>query len=452
MRRWLFEKRLLRQPWVITVILIAALPLLPEYAAPPLAIAALAVAAVDARRHRRVYTVGTLGKWMLLYLLFFALGVAYSVARLTTLVNWLMWFSMLTGYVALHTVLTSKRRISIALLGISGAAGVAGGIAVAQYLLKILGVIRHTEFWYPLDALAFRLSPVPVNLQIAGDRVCATFTNPNILAEYLVMVIPFVAFYAFTGLRTKARLFSRGCLLAAVGGVMFTFARGSYLALTAVAIVFAAANLKRIGVVVLAAFSLASLLPASVAQRLFSISRAKKSLPPALADELATALPGSDKAISERFQVWMTCWDNILRHPLLGSGGGTTGTLLAEHGLNVPHAHNVVLQLLNEGGLVGLAIMLAAGFRALQTGVRLTRLKGDTRRVGVTVLAFLAGFGVNSMFEFPLFTPKLVGIFLTVLALIDAFGRVYLTLPASPLAGMIPLPTRTQTDDPASVK
>ncbi len=451
-----------REPWIVSIILVALLPLFPEYFAPFLSIGALVAAYQDAKRQSRSFTVGPLGKIMLVYLLFLAFGILYSRNASSAFFSWVMWGSMLTSYVALHTVLTSRQRMDTALLGISAAAGGVGAIACIQYFIRIFfGFSGHLQIWYPLDSLLYRLSPLAVNLEVTGDRACSTFTNPNILSQYLVMAIPFVALYAFGGKRDKTRLFSRVCLMLAVSGVAFSFSRGSYLAVLAIAAVFALANVRRIKLVVLAAFSTAVLTPPAVLERLFSIQKTKDSAPPLgsaldAAGMLITA-PGADKAISERFQIWYLCLQSFLEHPLVGIGSGVenTAAMLLAGSVNAPHAHNIVLQLLVEGGIFGLGIFLFAGFKALQTGVRLTRKTGEARHIGVTSLAFMAGFCVNSMVEYPFFTPKLIGMFLLVLALADSAGRLYLEQTESPLADVVMPPVSLHHADsvaPAHIK
>ena len=117
MRSFSLSKRHI-EPWFVTVVLAALLPLLPEYIAPFLGVGALVCAYRDARRHQRVFTIGPLGKLMLIYLLFLAVGILYSHSAMSAFTSWLMWAAMLTVYVALHTVLTDRRRMDVALLGV----------------------------------------------------------------------------------------------------------------------------------------------------------------------------------------------------------------------------------------------------------------------------------------------------------------------------------------------
>ena len=62
------------QPWLMTVLLVALIPLFPEYVAPFLAGGSLVTAIVDARLHRRELSLGLLGKLLLLYMAYMAVG------------------------------------------------------------------------------------------------------------------------------------------------------------------------------------------------------------------------------------------------------------------------------------------------------------------------------------------------------------------------------------------
>ena len=60
--------------------------------------------------------------------------------------------------------------------------------------------------------------------------------------------------------------------------------------------------------------------------------------------------------------------------------------------------------------------------------------------MGVVFLAFTAAFCMDGMVDFPLLTPKLVGVFLMVLALGDAAMKLYLDRELQPLTDTAPFP------------
>ena len=159
------------------------------------------------------------------------------------------------------------------------------------------------------------------------------------------------------------------------------------------------------------------MLPNSVVQRMFSIKL-------------------SDASIAERLSIWMAGLEEIGRHWLLGIGAGVENSwqMLLGHGINAPHMHNLSLQLLVEGGIIALILILYMGWRLLFKGIGLVRRSHELRFSGITILAFALGFAVEGLVDFPFLTPKLVGIFLMTLALVESLSNTAL--------GCVPQPVK----------
>lgn len=115
------------------------------------------------------------------------------------------------------------------------------------------------------------------------------------MAEYLIMVIPFMSYYAFSGLRKGTRLLCRFCLLFALGGVAFSFSRGSYLALLVIVGVFCLANIRKWTIILLGGISVLALIPSSVIERFMSVG-------------------SMDSSISTRFDIWTLSFQEIARN------------------------------------------------------------------------------------------------------------------------------------------
>lgn len=412
----------LRQPWLLAILCVACIPALPEYVCPVLAFASLVAAFFDAKAHRRFLTIGVLGKWVLLYTAYTAVGLLYSPNFSSTLATDGMWAVMFMVYIALTTVLTDRRRFDALLLCVSLIAGIVGIIGVFEYVARAFFHLEVSlQFWRFIDAVVFSWMPLELLPITTELRVSSTFNNPNILAEYLVMVIPFVVYYSFSGKRTGARLLCRFCLLAAVASVLFSFSRGSYIALLAIALVFCIANRQKILLILMCVTSSLLLVPESVIKRFCSVT-------------------GSDRSISERLSIWKYGVESIKDHPVFGVGAGVSNTwdMLRSQGINAPHMHNLLLQLFAEGGAVAVFIMGAVVWKTFRSGLRLLRSGGEARRTGVVLLAFIIGFFVNSLFDFPLLTPKLVGIFLMGLALADSAVQIYLGKNLLPIGELLP--------------
>lgn len=213
-----------KSPWRLSILFAMAVPLFPEYIAPVLAVLSLLTAGIDARRCGRRLKIGPLGWVITAFILYCGIGVLYSPTTLISAGTCLMWAVMFLLYVAMVNVLSDRHRFDAALFVMSVMAGIVGGIACVQYIANaLLNFSLPWCVWQRLDDLVYTWFPMPLNLGPGAMRACSTFTNPNILGEYLAMVFPFVVYYAFVGRRTRARLGCRICLLLATAALPFLF-------------------------------------------------------------------------------------------------------------------------------------------------------------------------------------------------------------------------------------
>ncbi|MBQ9964166.1 MAG: O-antigen ligase family protein [Clostridia bacterium] len=400
-----------------TVLLSAAIPVLPEYAAPPLAIGALAAAYQDAKKRNTTLQIGPVGKLMLVYIAYIAVGIAYSAHPLNSLSTVAMWAVMFCVYLALTTVLNTRRRLHTTLHILGAASAFIGLIACAQYiLLGAFGTKVSNQLWLPIDEWFYSIFPMDVDIHMADHRACGTFNNPNILGEYLAMMIPLVGHYAFTGFRTRRTLCARGFVFLMVLGMAASFSRGAYIALLSVVLMILVSNLKRITPLALCLVASVSLIPEAITGRFLSIGLVSK-----------------DFAIIERFAAWEVAFQTIISRPLFGIGPGISNfwELLTKAGVGAPHSHNLVLQLLIEGGFVALFLMCAAAIRLLQNNLELANRNRRGSGFGNALVMFVVVFIVYGMVDYPFLSPKLIGTFFIVLSFGDANTAVYLRRPTT---------------------
>lgn len=414
----------LRQPWVLSLLMLTCVPLFPEYIAPLLSILAFVFALRDVKRHHRHVRVGAVGKIMLIYLAFMTLHLLWATDRGMSLVSLAYWIAMLLTYLSLTSVLISPRRTETALFLLAVVTGIIGLVACVQYVC--VGLLHMEEIplqvWDFVDERVYALVDMNINLHSLGVRAGSTFSNPNLFAQFVVMAVPFVAAYAFTGERSAAKILARFSLLFAVLGLFFSFSRGAYLALGAIAIVMCIANIRQLVPILLVAMSGCLLLPDSIWERLGSIGNA------------------TDVAITERFQVWGVTMQVFFEQPITGHGIGLGGIWprLAECGFTAPHAHNTFLEFMAEGGIIGLLLLLLLLWKLFRTGFELIIHTPATRMYGAAIIAFCGGFCIGGMVDFPLFTPKLIGMFMMVLAFTDSFGFLNMKHTPATLASSIP--------------
>lgn len=418
MKERIQQLNIVKQPWMLALLFVVSIPFMPEYFAPLLAGGSLLAAYYDASARGVDLQIGTLGKCILAYIAYMTLGLLYTKNVLSTLSTVAMWVVMLAVYLTLTTVLTDADRLDTAILGVTLMAGLVGLIGCLEYMLHVmLGWNVSMQFWGAMDNIVLAWFPIDLYpLPLTGSRASSTFTNPNIFAEYLVMALPFAAYYSFYGKRRNAHLASRFSLLLAAGGIAFSFSRSGYLALLAIALVFCIANIRKIMLAVITFASMMLLMPEAVIARLFSINT-------------------GDTSINIRMDIWTWGVEFVKAHPLFGVGAGIENSweLLLKSGVDQPHMHNLVLQLLVEGGLVALILFGLLGFKVLSSGISMLMRPSPSTITGVTVVAFVIGFCINSLSDFPLMTPKLVGMFLTVTGLFESafhlhLGREYRSL------------------------
>ena len=443
----------LKLPYLRSLLLIALIPLLPEYISFFLAIGALIFACQDIRQRKAKIRLGAIGKILLAYCAYVTVTAFFSEYRLQCVAVAAMWWFFFLVYLIVVNLLIDQDRADAFLMCITGVAGIIGLIACIQYRLDFFIDCNYGSAWGWLDKYVFEYLPLTLNLAVDPGRAHGTFSNPNMLAQYLVMVSPFVICFNFIERRRKLRLFSRISLFLTFAGILFSFSRGGYIALLVLAIALIVINIRRrFATVTLYVISALLFLPEEVMTRLFSVrkgithsGRAAGTISTAINNNLTRSVPavaaadsnateivttiGDDLAISERFEIWHQSIGHILERPFFGYGVGTEPTanlLKPESGIPAPHAHNIVLQLLLEGGIFALILMCIIGFLAFRKGYKLFRSGNNSSFwMGFAVLGFVVCFILHGMVDYPLTTPRLIACFVTILGIIEQSVHIF---------------------------
>ena len=188
-------------------------------------------------------------------------------------------------------------------------------------------------------------------------------------------------------------------------GIMVSYSRGGYLALIALALVLIVVNIRKHFATVLLYIS-ASLLfiPETVYSRLTTLST------------------------SGRRHIWAEAIKRVAQRPLFGYGAGTQPSAAIFHsvGLDAPHAHNIALQVLMEGGCIALLILAAAAIYCVKNGLDLMlNRKPASFWGGFAACGFVFATFLHGLVDYPLTSPKLICCFLCLLALAERFIALY---------------------------
>ncbi len=431
----------LKQPWQKSLLFLAMAPLFPEYISFFLVIFSCLFAVKDIRQNQRKIQIGIIGKLLLAFIAYLAITVLYSRTPLLSLATVGMWIFFFLAYLIVTNLLTDTARFDGLLLCVTGVAGIVGLIACIQYRIGTFTNSNPIYFWEWLDDLVFQIIPLDIYELPYNLRAGSTFNNPNVLAEYLVAIAPFVVYFNFCERRKEIRLFCRICLFLTFAGVIFSFSRGGYIALLLLCGALIVLNIRhRFAAVSLYVFSALLFLPEEVVNRLLSISDGFSTGKEIIGNtvnsveltyDATTEIinnAGAEIAVSERWKIWLEAFDSFLESPLFGYGAGVYPSWQVFNDANVQavHAHNIVLQLLLEGGIIALILMLLLGYRVIRNGIELMRNGFNTSFwVGFALLGFAICFIVHGMVDYPLLTPKLICNFAMILGIAECSTRLF---------------------------
>lgn len=305
-----------------------------------------------------------------------ALGVAVAsllataaLATLTSGTDWSAWRGILTGaatFVLAAGVVRARPAVGPALGLLSlGAVGTAAAIAVRQFAAGTpTGFCRGA-----LDGSDDVCGPGAI------VRVVGTFANPNLLAAFLVLLLPLAAAGSFALADRPSRLVGTTVVVTGYAAVVLTGSRGGVAAAAAGAVVFA-------------------LLRRPTRRRALLLAAG------ATAAGLVVLLVVTGGRLGLRADIWRAALHLVLTHPL-GVGPGRAGALL-DAAIPGPeafqHAHDLWLNWAVECGWPGLAAASAVTVAAGAVVLRRAR----TRSASVAALgAGLGGFAVLSLTDDP---------------------------------------------------
>ncbi len=401
--------------WWLMFILGASM-LFPEYIAPLFVFALYIYFIIHFKKTGRNAKLGVMGKGIFAYLIFMLVSSLWSKTHLASFLIAMLWLGCFLTYIMVANVVNTKEKLKFAITAVNISAGIIGLIAIVEivtfHIAKSTGthLVLPNPLFYDINDKAFEFMPVEIINKPYRTRASATFDNPLILATYLVITTPLCAFGSVYFRHSRNRKISRACLVFAIGGIVCTFSRGAYIAVGMSILIMLISNTRVFKKLFPFVFLLAIAIPLGIALR-YSHSNG---------DFLAST--------SHRIDIWKYSFDMFLHHPIIGLGCGTDNvhTLLRDtYGIDRSHTHNLFLQMLVEGGIVGF------GFAMAVVAIIAKRLFGlyahkETRYRPFAVMytASFTGFVVISMFEFTLQSAKEMMIFFILLGLIEATARM----------------------------
>ena len=254
--------------------------------------------------------------------------------------------------------------------------------------------------------------------QAATGRAQASFDHPATLAFFLILAFPPALILGFrSGKLARLPAFAAAGLC--IGGIMLSLTRGAILgAVFAMLVLLFWAEFRRLAVVVLVAIFAFS------AFNLKAIEQSPEVR--VIGARLQTITDTRATSDNERTKIWSKTPALIADYPFFGVGAGNFSAVSARYGIvgtfgdSFGHAHDVMLTIAAEFGLLGLALFtFFAGSLVRDAGRAIARDRASPSYPLVLGLAAaLGGLFVNGVTDYPPGTLVIMG---TLMAEIGAF-------------------------------
>ena len=396
----LFENSIFRQSYFWCLLTAVLAPFLPTTLVLALAAASfgslLLCLLCEKERKLKYFAIN---KYIYIYAGIYLFATLASVSRQGSLLGGLLSILfMLFSIVLINSVNTKKQlRLLVFLF-------VCAGVLVSFYgFYQFLFPSQFSGVWHDVDMFSD-----------IGFRVYSTLGNPNVLGEYLLLIIPL----AFAGVIVKKKPLEKLFFLACTGIMMLclvlTYSRGCYVGIMVAFAVFLVLIDRRfifLGIVIL--LLMPFFLPETILNRFLSIGNLE------------------DSSTSYRLYIYLGTLAMLKDYWLSGIGPGTDAfnkvyPSYAYNGISAPHSHNLFLQVLCDTGICGLIVFLGIIYQYFKaTCSALTRERSLEGRIHIIAgISSLAGFLVQSLFDYTFYNYRVMLLFWAVLALGMLFTKM----------------------------
>lgn len=253
--------------------------------------------------------------------------------------------------------------------------------------------------------------------EISG-RVVSTFENPNMLGEYLILLLPLVVAAMLGDGKMSKKPGYFVCFIAGAACLVFTWARGAWLGFLFSAVVFLLMwNRKAMGAIVAAIMALPLAIP---------------YLPESIVSRFSSIGDLGDTSTNYRVYIWRGSANLASDYALTGIGVGEKAfdkiyPYYSFAGIEkAPHAHNLFLQLFIEVGIFGFLVFLAVLICMFQTGFSLAKNGTDkgVRLIGCGAMCGVLAALVQGMTDYIWYNYRVFLVFWIMIGLVSAARRI----------------------------
>jgi len=389
----LLKGSIFKNPYIwcfLTAVLAPILPTMPTLALALVSFGSLFLKFCCDRSQTLTYS--PVNKYILLFIFVYAISIVTSVDRRGSLNGGLITIVFILFSVVLQNAISTKRQLNWFIYAI-----VLSGTAVALYgCYQYVFGISSTASWIDADMFS--------ELSV---RVFSTLQNPNVLSEYLLLIIP-IGFACVLCVDGAGKKFLMAlCVAVMVVCMVLTLSRGGWLGLIfAIAIFLVLLDRRFILVGILGLVLLYFVLPDAIIERFTSIGDL------------------SDTSTSYRVSIWIGTLAMLKDYWFCGIGPGTAAfnTIYPTYSLSAAyaeHSHNLFLQITCDSGIAGIVIFVIMVLSHIRMMCR--AIKNEPDRKGkifqIAILSSLSGFLVQSMTDYSFYNYRVMLMFWAIIGL-----------------------------------
>lgn len=333
-----------------------------------------------------------IGIGFFLFILF--LSSLFSFSTVKSLMVWGMYLIFAGFYFVIVNTLRTKEQIF----------GILRTFALFGTLVALYGILQYIFGWNTsnswIDEDMF---------EEATMRVYSTMENPNVLGEYLLLLIPISAIFILKkGGTAWEKITYSGIFLLGALCMIFTQSRGCWLGLILAAAIFVTFyNGKLWTLAPFVLLAIPFLLPEAMMDRMMSVGNLE------------------DSSTSYRVFIWKGTF-RMLRDFWIGGIGMGEGAFRSVYpiysyiGIIAPHAHNTFLQLVVEGGIGTIIIflgMMVAFLRKIANSFANSIKNSIDAMTALAIGSGVCGFLLQSMFDYTFYNYRMMAMFFMILAI-----------------------------------
>jgi len=338
------------------------------------------------------FTKTNLDIFIILFALVMLVSSVFSFARISSLKIFMVYLVFMAGYFVFTNTLTDKKKLYV-FLSLS---------VISAFLVALYGIYQYV--------FGFAEGSTWIDTKMFTDietRVVSTFENPNVLGEFLLLMIPVTAAFVWNAPRGYNRFINFIAAGALCLCMIFTYSRGNWLGLIAAIIIYISFyDRKFIWFGIILALLSPLIMPQSIINRFLSIGDT------------------SDTSTSYRVYIWFGTIKMLKDYWLCGIGLGSDAFNMiypryAYASIVAPHSHNLYLQIIAENGILGIIVflgMIVTYFKDTISAVN-GRKKSILKAICVALMAGMAGYFVQGAFDNVWYNYRIVMMFFMYLAL-----------------------------------